>query len=226
MDATGFLVVVKRKGEMISKKKLICLIIFISLWVSISHCFGGWLIYHKPEFKGKVIDAESKAPIEGAVAVVVYNKHSLISGPGGGYSSVIKVKEMLTDNNGEFHFPAYTTLIQPNSVEDFAEFIIYKPGYGNFPNQQTIPRGLGAESEELFFSKGIGNTGELEALVHGEIKMIKITFGIVELPMIKSVEEWLKSQPSTPTDFGAKELPLLYQAINEERKRHGLGEVK
>lgn len=90
---------------------------------------AGWLIYHKPEFKGKVIDAETKEPIEGAVVVVVYNKHTLISGPGGGYTSVIKVKETLTDKNGEFYFSPYTTLIQPNSVEDTAEFIIYKPGY-------------------------------------------------------------------------------------------------
>src|SRR3989338_7708901 len=93
-----------------------------------SRSFAGWLIYHKPEFKGKVIDAETKEPIEGAVVVVVYNKHTLISGPGGGHSSVIKVKETLTDKKGEFYFPSYTTLIQPNSIEDNAEFIIYKPG--------------------------------------------------------------------------------------------------
>jgi len=32
---------------------------------------AGWLIYHKPEFKGRVLDTETKEPIEGAVVVVV-----------------------------------------------------------------------------------------------------------------------------------------------------------
>ena len=95
------------------KKTLIFFISAVVLFINCTPSNAGWLIYHKPEFKGKVIDAETKEPIEGAVVVVVYNKHSLLSGPGGGYSSVIKVKEALTDQNGEFHFPSYTTMIQP-----------------------------------------------------------------------------------------------------------------
>ena len=40
------------------------------------------LVYHKPEFKGRVLDAETKEPIEGAVVVVNYAKQRLVSGPG------------------------------------------------------------------------------------------------------------------------------------------------
>jgi hypothetical protein len=32
--------------------------------------------------------------------------------------------------------------------------------------------------------------------------------------------------PSTPTDIGSKELPILYKIMNEENKRFGLGEEK
>ena len=106
----------KIKKNMIMNKMLIFFILLFILISDYTLSYAGWLIYHKPAFKGKVIDAETKEPIEGAVVVVVYKKHSLISGPGGGYSSVIKVKEILTDKNGEFYFPSYTTVIQPNSI--------------------------------------------------------------------------------------------------------------
>ncbi|MBI5674214.1 MAG: hypothetical protein HZC48_00100 [Nitrospirae bacterium] len=198
------------------KNALIIFLLTIIFILNASISYAGWLVYHKPEFKGKVIDAETKEPIEGAVVVVVYKKHSLISGPGGGYTSVINVKEALTDKKGEFYFPSYSTVIQPNSIEDYAEFIIYKPGYGSYPNYQMTPLGLNAPSEEIFFSKGIGSTGELEGLVQRKIEMIKVTFGLVELPKLKTREERLKARMIGVTGYTSKELPLLYRAIGEK----------
>jgi len=186
---------------------------------------ASWLIYHKPEFKGRVIDAETEQPIEGGIVVVVYYKHSLISGPGGGYTSVVKVKETLTDKNGEFHFPSFTTLIQPNSIEDYARFIIYKPGYGNFPDQEIVPYGLPPVEEQAFFSKEIGSKGELEMWVKAEkgpeLKMSEVTFGIVELSKLKTRVDREKARMAADifgADFNAKDLPLLYKMVNEERK--------
>ncbi|MDA8241684.1 MAG: carboxypeptidase-like regulatory domain-containing protein [Nitrospiraceae bacterium] len=226
MDATGFLEFFKRKGAMIPKKKLICLVVFVSLWASISHCSGGWLVYHKPEFKGKVIDAETKEPIEGAVVVVIYYKENF-GGPGGGYTTVVKAKETLTDKRGEFFFPSYTTLIQPLSAEDYSKFIIYKPGYDTFPARGTMLAGLGLDGIETFFSKPIGSEGELEVMIKGGFfKKVKVKFGIAELPKVKTAEEWFNAQPSTPPDIRSKELPLLFKAINEERRRHGMEEIK
>lgn len=222
---------------MILKNKLLFLAVTFTLALNASQCFASWLIYHKPEFKGRVIDADTKEPIEGAVAVVVYKKHTLISGPGGGYASVVSVKETLTDKNGDFYFPSYTTLIQPNSIEDYAEFIIYRPGYGSLPSfiapEQRIrpPIGLSLGDLETFFSKEIGSQGEVEISVitignRTEWKSVKLTFGIVELPKLKTREERLKAQPSAPTDIRSKELPLLFRAINAERRRFGLDEVR
>ena len=181
---------------------------------------GAWLIYHKPEYRGKVIDAETKKPMEGAVVVVTYFKYTI--GIAGQDTSVIKTKETLTDKNGEFYFPAYTTVIQPLSGEDKAEFIIYKPGYGSFPNYQVAPS-FKMTDQEGFFSRGIGGTGELSGTVN---TIVKVTFGIVELPKLKTREERLRAMPSWPTespgDKRATELPLLYKAIFEEDKRLGL----
>src|SRR3989338_11661307 len=96
-----------------------------------------WMGYHKPAFKGKVIDAATKEPIEGAVVVVVYSKTAI--GIAESYSVTINVRETLTDKNGEFYIPSYTTIIQPLSWEEWASFIIFKPGYGSFPNWRVYP---------------------------------------------------------------------------------------
>lgn len=201
---------------------LACFFVIVGIVLLLtSESVAGWLIYNKPEFKGKVIDAETKEPIEGAVVVVVYKKHSLISGPGGGYSSVVKVKEALTDKSGEFYFLSYTTLIQPNSVEDAAEFIIYKPGYGSYPGRDDV-HPLNYVGPEYLFSKELGTKGEIRR----GAEVVTITYGVVELPKLKTKEERLSATPGGPTDYGSKELPLLYKAINAERRSFGLGEVK
>lgn len=172
---------------------------------------AGWLIYHKPEFRGKVIDAETKEPIEGAVVVVVYKKHSLISGPGGGYTSVINVKETLTNKKGEFYFPSYSTVIQPNSIEDTAEIIIYKPGHGSYPGLQTSPPNV--VSPEKLFSKEFG----IVETVQIEHKIIQFTLGMVELPKLKTWEErWKANIITVGGDVSKSEWPLLNELIKKE----------
>ncbi len=187
---------------------------------------AGWLIYHKPAFKGKVIDAETKKPIEGAVVVVVYEKGNW-NGPGGGYTSAVKVKETLTDKNGEFKFPSYTTLILPFlSEESDAVFLIYKPGYGYF-----APHGISVPDMEIFFSQGFGEMRDIKILwgteqLEGYIpKWVRIPFGIVELLKLKTREERLNAITYPYGDVKSKDIRLLYKAINEERRRFGLEAV-
>ena len=188
--------------------------------------FAGWLIFHKPPFKGMVVDAVTKEPIEGAVVVAVYNKD--VFGPSGGYTSVVKVKETLTDENGKFFFSAFSTIIHPFSIEYYATFIIYKPGYGNFPrNRITPPSGISLQTKEKYFlAENFRKKGKVKVLEHGKRNSVrKVTFGLVELPPLKTRKERLRAAPGGPTDFGSKELPLLYKAINEERKGFGLKPV-
>lgn len=214
--------------------KKVYLIIMLStllMFVYSTPCLAGWLIFHKPEFKGKVIDAETKAPIEGAVVVVFYYKITLIEWPSGPSSYVIHYKEVLTDKKGEFYLPSYTTLISPNSKEYYTEFIIYKPGYGNFPrNRISPPKRISRQTEEEFFlAETFGKQGEIKVRF-GKVRKRnytkqKVTFGLVELPPLKILRERLVADPGTPIDFGSKELPLLFKAINEQRKSFGLKPV-
>ena len=199
---------------------LIFLIWMIVITAAPSYAFI-WMIYHKPAFKGKVIDAETKEPIEGAVVVVVYNKSTMGLGAGT-VSSVINVREALTDKEGMFRIPSYTTVVQPFSWEISATFIIFKPGYGSFPNYRVSPTmKLSNPGIEQFFSENeVGKEGEL--LEGGAWwKNFKVTFGLVELPKLKTREEREKARMAADifgAEISAKKLPLLYKASNEERK--------
>lgn len=200
---------------------IIALTIFT--FVTPSHALW-WMAYHKPAFKGKVIDAETKEPIEGAVVVAVYTKTSM--GIAESYSVTINVREALTDKNGEFYIPSYATIIQPLSWEDKATFIIFKPGYGSFPGYPQTPSGLKPIDHEIFFSKDtFGKEGELELWVKGEkkpeLKKFELTFGIVELPKLKTREERLKAEPGHITDARDK-TPILNKLIDEEDRNLGL----
>ncbi|MBI3585376.1 MAG: hypothetical protein HY096_15675, partial [Nitrospinae bacterium] len=202
----------------------------LSLIPTPSHALW-WMVYHKPAFKGKVIDAETKKPIEGAVVVAIYYADPIISGPGGGSAFIINIKETLTDKNGEFYISSYTTITNPNAMESDVEFIIFKPGYGSFPNYQKTPSGLKPVDQQIFFSKEIGSKGELEMWIKGEngseLKKLKVTFGIIELPKLKTREERKEKLPFIPgPGISFKKMENLVKAINEEEIYLGLAPTK
>jgi len=187
--------------------------------------FSGYLLFHKPAFRGKVIDAETKKPIEGAVVVAIYNKkvfavHEMSS-------SVINAKEALTDKKGKFYFPSYSTImLGPFSYEHYATFIIYKPGYGRLPHNRihSLSRVSLDQKETYFLAENFGKPGEIPVRTVGTWNYTKqkVTFGLVELPLLKTRKDRLNAIPGRPTGFRSKELPLLFKAINDERKAFGL----
>ncbi len=207
--------------------KNIFIIILLSLFLTgicASTSIAGWLIFSKPEFKGRILDAETKEPIEGAVVVAVYHKHEYAIPHGN--TVVINTREALTDKNGEFSIPSYYTIISLFSVDDTTSFIIYKPGYMSYPDLVNHPNHFGNYLED-FFAREIGERAEAITFSENLEKMEKIiiTYGIVELPRLRTKEERLRATPSTPTDMRADDLPLLFKSINEERKNFGLDEV-
>lgn len=188
-------------------------IVFTFSAVILSNLLGkGWLVYHEGSFKGRVVDGQSKEPIEGAVVVAVY--HIRKYGLGAGImsdSTAIAAKETLTNKNGEFHIrPHIFVSLWPFAKGETTEFIVYKPGYTDFPGFDYMnyfpssPLHVDISTLEILFRKGVA----------------------VDLMKLRTEEERLRCIPSSPTDMGVKELPLLYEAINEENKRFGLGEVK
>jgi hypothetical protein len=198
-------------------KKIIILpiIFFLTFLASSAHAR---LVYSKPEFRGRVIDADTKQPIEGAVVVVIYHRTAIF-----GFVDVIHgisdAMETLTDKNGEFFFPAYNNS-NPLWREDFASFIFFKPGY----KSSNGPLEVGNSSMiEKYFSISESEIGKV-----GEIKLYKFhtwltwtgPLGIVKL---KKGED----NPLIPTDYRSDKLPFLFKALNEDRKKRGYeGELK
>ncbi len=181
------------------------------------------MIHHKPSYKGRVIDAETKEPIAGAVAVAIYYRRPILHLPGGGSSTEFHVKEALTNENGEFTISSYTTILPLNWMEDFTRFIIYKRSYGNYPGDYPVDR-INPPSnislvaiEEYFFKKNYGKQKEIK-ITFGKQKgkMQKVTFGLVELPRLKTWKERRNAGLLGGMDIPESKWPLLYEMIEEE----------
>jgi len=99
---------------------------------------SGSFIYYEDAFNGKVIDIETKEPIEGAVVAAIYDV--TVRGLVDSGSAHADVQETLTDSKGEFHIPS-NTFFYPSPFTlggERTEFIIYKPGYGTYPGFNTF----------------------------------------------------------------------------------------
>lgn len=188
-------------------------------------------VYSKPEFRGRVIDAETKQPIEGAVVVVLYYKRPLVGGPGGPNAYVFEAKETLTDRKGEFYFPAYSSLLA--FTEDAGvKFIFFKPGYMSITDK-AIDTGI-AETriglDKYLATDIIGKEAEftLNSFAQGKIVKWKGPLGIVTLVRAKTREDLMRGSPGAPSaDYRSNRLPLLFKAINEDRRNRGLeGDIK
>jgi hypothetical protein len=171
---------------------------------------AGWLIYHEPEFKGTILDYDTKQPIEGAVVVAVYKKATMGLGAGS-ISSIINVREALTDKEGNFRIPSYTRLIQPFSWQIPTTFIIFKPGYACL------------ELGKFYFTAEETREQELPWLWNQEIKFKLRAHSVIELPKLNTRDERKKNIPSLPSwDSLLEKQENLIRLINEEEASLGM----
>lgn len=88
----------------------------------------GHLVYADGPYQGRVIDAETKQPIEGAAVLAVWWKRE----PGIGHytSSVYDAQETLTDQEGNFTIPGVVGRpLNPLAVIREPKFTVFKPEY-------------------------------------------------------------------------------------------------
>ena len=172
-------------------------------------------------WKGKVIDTETKEPIEGAVVLAVWDRNYRT--PTGGSSYFYEAKEVLTDKDGKFEIPSYTpiNLLPIISYIEGPFLTIFKPGYGSFPYHHASPPILGIDPADFFSIGKLGEKGEIGWDYEKE-KKIKVTFGIVELPPLKTSEERIKSLRSVvgfPIGYAPDyKLKSLLELIDIENK--------
>jgi hypothetical protein len=166
-------------------------------------------------FKGRLIDADTKEPIEGAVVVAYWYK--AIDTIAGESTTLKDVKECLTDKNGEWsisgtkgrpHGPIPPLSLFISYTRE-PLFIVFKPGYCSWPNGFSID----ACRNRI---KIIG--GKDERIGEG---------GTLELPKLTKREDRLRALSiSTPSgEYPPERTRELIRLINEERRKFGLGEI-
>ncbi len=145
-------------------------------------------------YEGRVVDGETKQPLEGVVVLAVWYKY--YPNVAGSSSEFYDSVELRTDKKGEFKIPGKGLLLF--SYLDEADFIIFKAGYGEF--------GFGP------WSSFKTRTGRKFVRWDGDIP----TFLMQKL----SYEERRHNIPSRP-GIEQKRQQLLTDEINKERTEFG-----
>lgn len=170
----------------------------------VTGCGVFYPLYAAGPYKGKVIDTETKEPLEGAVVLAVWNKE--YPSVGGRVAYFLDSEEVLTDSNGRFVVGKYPPVTLSLAFVTGPRIIIYHPGYasyGIYPDYRVSPKVQAVstdtvlrmmEKEELTF--------ELPRLTREE-----------RLYLVRSVDD-----PDVP---GEKKRNLL-RLRNIERKALGL----
>ena len=88
----------------------------------------GHLVYADGPYQGRVIDRETKQPIEGAAVLAVWWKRA--PGPGHPIISFYDAQETLTDQDGNFTIPGTRGgSLNPLATIQEPLFTIFQPGY-------------------------------------------------------------------------------------------------
>ena len=180
--------------------------------IALSQCAGCALVHHYYAQCGRVFDADTGEPIEGAAVAGLY--HTVTGTPGGDVSRWAATQETVTDANGEFCLPA-TTLFEPRLppswFEDYVYVWIFKPPYAVF-------RGEPALTESL-------HTRET----------LKGTVTDYPLKKLEDIEERRQDLRWTPPIFHHdnkitrrwyEQTPYWFKLYNEESRNLGLEEIK
>ncbi len=160
-------------------------------------------------FNGRVIDADTKEPVEGVVVVAVWKTETTT--PTATHSNLKDVKECLTDKNGEWSINGpkgrddwpipYMSLFIPFTKEP--EFIVFKPGYCSWPKGFSIAACRDRIKIRGDKDKRIGEGGNLELPKLTTRDRMTIIQNIPSLGIAGEVEE---------------RLPLFKKLVEQEEK--------
>lgn len=154
-------------------------------------------------YHGKVIDKETKQPIEGAAVVAVWWKESRIIGYGH-RESVHDLQETMTDKDGNFTIPGTSTFSLLFRIDD-PLVTIFKPGYQAYPGAPFQP-----------------STREVQTGLYEKDGRL-----VVEVKQLKTAEERLENQAraSVLECNRSEKCPSLIGLVNAERATLGLGPI-
>ncbi len=180
------------------------LIILLLLIVILPISAGCALTHQYGPYYGKVIDAETKEPLECAAVLAVFYTQEY--GPAGAIIRYADAVETVTDKNGEFKIPTYRVVVfRPLQGWDrYGYFTIFKPGYVCYPIHKNI--------KPMFVPNGTLPPNE------------HVT---IELPKSKTIQERRESTMCSPSsDIPTTKCKNLIDLINQERKSLGYNLIR
>jgi hypothetical protein len=153
--------------------------------------------YYLSSFEGKVVDAETKQPVEGAAVLAVYYKVGATIA--GSVTHAVDAQETLTGPDGQFKIPSKAGTSDDYHGKLQCNLIIFKPGYGVFPDH-TLSNAVGENKSWPTPEKYI----------------------VYEIPKLKTKEERDKNL-NFSISFGIPDSKkkLFKSLINEERMNLG-----
>lgn len=116
-------------------KVFLLMLLFLTFLSSTASCA---IIHKYGPYYGKVVDAETKEPLEGAAVLAVFYTEEY--GPAGAITRYADAIETTTDKNGEFTIPAHrvTVFRLLQGWDSHGYFTIFKLGYGHYPDSKGV----------------------------------------------------------------------------------------
>jgi hypothetical protein len=164
----------------------------ISILIVLGTITCAYAIRYDGPYSGRVIDADTGAPLEGVVVLGVWN--SEITTPGGAVHDFYDARETVTDKKGEFEIPGMGFRILSNVTP--MDVLIFKAGYehiGLYPWESL--------RSDLILRKKIKWEGKK---------------AIIPLKNLTMEERKKKGPPSRPS-IPVERMQLLTNEINKER---------
>lgn len=145
-------------------------------------------------YRGRVIDAETREPIEGVVVLGTWDRETPTVA--GAVHKFYDAVETVTDKNGEFEIKGLGVLVMSNIIP--MEILIFKSGYEY--------EGGGWRQGNSFYEK---LTWDWER-------------GIIPLKKLTMEERKKQGSPDFPSEaYRQKKIPLLIKEINKEEAYFG-----
>lgn len=162
-------------------------------------CVPGHFIYSTGPYRGKVLDAETKAPLVGAVVLAIWYREAAVFGGHGPAEDYHDALEVLTDAQGEFTVPAKRHFTLIGKILE-PKFTVYYPGHAPWPSQHAEPHGkeVIAARERRYF--------------------------LFELPKLRTRDERFQHATIPAYAIGVPDtkVPHLIRLVNRELKALGL----
>lgn len=176
---------------------------------------------HDGEYRGKVFDGETKAPLENVTILGVW--YTLYPTPAGEVSSFYDAKETLTDRNGEFSIPGLGLRVMSNLSP--MSVMVFKAGYtavesrtwGSIKTKEELDRPINADMIVNRNSFPYQMKYTMDYLSYMDAN------GIANFPLRKlTIEERKNYTGPGRVSMPEEKMPLMMKEIDRDRIEQGM----